>query len=71
MTFRPLPGLTVATLVALAILLGLGTWQLQRRAEKHALLAQIAARESMAPAPIEVLLPVGAYGAFRKATYSV
>lgn len=68
MTFRPLPGLTVATLVALAILLGLGTWQLQRRTEKHALLAQIAAREHMAPAPIEMLIPVGAYGAFRKAT---
>jgi surfeit locus 1 family protein len=68
MTFRPLPGLTVATLIALLILLALGTWQLQRRTEKHALLDQIRARETLPAAPIEVLLPVGAYGAFRKAT---
>jgi surfeit locus 1 family protein len=68
MSFRPLPGLTVATLIALLILFGLGTWQLQRRTEKHALLDQIHARETLPAAPIEVLLPVGAYGAFRKAT---
>lgn len=66
--FRPLPGLTVATLVALVILLGLGTWQLQRRAEKHTLLAQIDARQSMAPVPVELLLPVGDYAIFRPAT---
>jgi surfeit locus 1 family protein len=36
------PGL--ATLAALAILLGLGTWQLERRAWKEALIAQIDAR---------------------------
>lgn len=65
--FRPLPGLTVATLVALAILLTLGTWQLQRRAEKHLFLAQIASRQAAPPAPIEILLPTGDYAAFRKA----
>lgn len=37
-----LPGL--ATLVALAILIGLGTWQLQRKAWKESLIAQIEAR---------------------------
>jgi len=36
------PGL--ATLVALAILIGLGTWQLQRKAWKEGLMAQIQAR---------------------------
>ncbi|MCB8820348.1 SURF1 family protein [Microvirga rosea] len=36
------PGL--ATLVALAILIGLGTWQLQRRAWKEGLIAQIQSR---------------------------
>ena len=66
--FRPLPGLTVATLFALAILLTLGTWQLQRRAEKHQMLAQIASRQAAPPAPIEILLPTGDYAAFRKAT---
>ena len=68
MKFRPLPGLTVATLIAFAILAALGTWQLQRRIEKHALLDQIRTRETLAPAPIELLLPVGNYAAFRKAT---
>lgn len=68
MFFRPLPGLTIAALISLAILLGLGTWQLQRRAEKHELLAQIAQRMEMAPAPIELLLPVGDYAVFRPAT---
>lgn len=68
MIFRPLPGLTVATLVSLAILLGLGTWQLQRRAEKHLLLNQIETRRNLPAAPIEDLIPVGDYAAFRNAT---
>ena len=66
--FRPLPGLTVATLFALAILLTLGTWQLQRRAEKHQMLAQIASRQAAPSVPVEILLPTGDYAAFRKAT---
>lgn len=66
--FRPLPGLTVAAVISLAILLTLGTWQLQRRAEKHDLLAQIAQRQAMPPAPVELLLPVGDYAVFRPAT---
>ncbi len=65
--FRPLPGLTVTALIALAILLTLGTWQVQRRAEKHLLLDQIAARQAAPPAPIEILLPTGDYAALRKA----
>lgn len=66
--FRPLPGLTVATLIALAVLIGLGTWQLQRRAEKHVQLDQIASRAKAAPAPIEILLGAGNYAAHRAAT---
>ncbi|MDQ0466670.1 surfeit locus 1 family protein [Caulobacter ginsengisoli] len=42
-------GLTIATAIAMAILIGLGVWQLQRLAWKQNLLAQIAAR-STAPA---------------------
>ncbi len=45
-----LPGL--ATLVALAILLGLGTWQLQRKAWKEGLIAQIQARAYGEPGSI-------------------
>jgi surfeit locus 1 family protein len=66
--FRPLPILTVATLAALTVLIGLGIWQLQRRAEKHALLDQIAARANAAPAPVEILFATGDYAAFRSAT---
>jgi surfeit locus 1 family protein len=68
--FRPLPFLTAATVVALAILIGLGTWQLQRRAEKHALLDQIGSRDGMPPAPIDILLATGDYAAFRHAIAS-
>jgi surfeit locus 1 family protein len=66
--FRPLPGLTIAALIALVILIGLGSWQLQRRTEKHAMLAQIEARQSMAAIAVELLLPVGDYAMFRPAT---
>ena len=68
MTFRPLPVLTIATVIALAILIALGTWQLQRRAEKHEQLNQIAARPTAAPAPVEVLFATGDYAAYRHAT---
>ncbi len=66
--FRPLPVMTVAATLALLLLIGLGTWQLQRRAEKHEILAQIEARRIMEPAPVEILLPVGDYAIFRPAT---
>ncbi|GJD95176.1 SURF1 family protein [Methylobacterium iners] len=39
----------VAALVCLAILLSLGTWQLQRKAEKEALIARIIARARVEP----------------------
>lgn len=68
MVFRPLPVLTAFTLLALAVLIGLGVWQLQRRAEKHALLDQIASREGAAPAPVEILLSTGDYASYRAAT---
>ncbi|HEY3697578.1 SURF1 family protein [Phenylobacterium sp.] len=42
-------GLTIAVAVALAILCGLGTWQLKRLAWKEALLARIAALQGAAP----------------------
>jgi len=48
-------GLTVATAIALAILLGLGTWQLQRLHWKQNLLARIAALQA---APAQPLGPV-------------
>lgn len=41
MRFRPTLWATVLTLAALAILIALGVWQLERRAWKHALIARI------------------------------
>lgn len=44
-------GLTAAVLIALAILIGLGAWQLQRLAWKQDLLDRIAALENAPPIP--------------------
>lgn len=69
MTFRPLPVLTALTLLSLAILIALGVWQLERREQKHALIAQIEMRAKSPPAPIEILLATGdAFVAHRQAT---
>src|ERR1700754_964681 len=48
-TRRGIAGLGIFTLLTLALLIGLGVWQLQRRAEKHALIAQLTERLSAAP----------------------
>jgi surfeit locus 1 family protein len=48
-------GLTIATAIALAILIGLGVWQVQRLAWKEDLLARIAALQA---APARDLAPV-------------
>lgn len=48
---------TVMTFVGLAILLGLGTWQLERKAWKEGLLQRIAERSRAAPQPVATLLP--------------
>lgn len=49
-------GLTAAVLIALAILIGLGAWQLQRLAWKQDLLDRIAALENAPPIPAEQAL---------------
>ena len=46
------PGPALAVLGAVALLVGLGTWQLQRLGEKQALIAELAARTGRAPAPL-------------------
>jgi surfeit locus 1 family protein len=55
-------GLTVATAIALAVLVGLGVWQLQRLKWKEALLANIAAAEAAPARPIEPALDALAQG---------
>lgn len=49
-------GLTIATAVALAILVGLGVWQVQRLAWKEALLARVAALQNAPAMPLGPVL---------------
>ncbi len=49
-------GLTLASVLAFAVLVGLGAWQLQRLAWKQALLARIAALRNVPARPIEPVL---------------
>lgn len=44
MTFRFQPVLTISTAIALALLVGLGVWQLERKVWKEALIAKVEAR---------------------------
>jgi cytochrome oxidase assembly protein ShyY1 len=48
-TPRRIAGLGIFTLLVLALLIGLGVWQLQRRVEKHALIAHLTERLAAAP----------------------
>lgn len=56
-------GLTIATLIALSILVALGTWQVQRLAWKRDLLARIAALEAAPAQPLGPVLARRAGGA--------
>jgi surfeit locus 1 family protein len=49
---RNTAGFGVFTLVMVALFIGLGVWQLQRRAEKHALIAALTERLADAPQPL-------------------
>ena len=57
----------IAALIALAILLGLGVWQLQRLTWKTALLATIAARTTATPQPLP---PEGEWPSLRPSDYA-
>src|ERR1700739_489808 len=46
---RPRLGFGLFTLAMVALFIGLGVWQLQRRVEKHALIAALTERLALAP----------------------
>ena len=48
-------GFAIFTLIMIAVCIGLGVWQLQRRIEKHALIAALTERLAAEPSPL--LLP--------------
>jgi surfeit locus 1 family protein len=63
--FRPR---LIPTLIALPFfltLIGLGSWQLERREWKLGLIADMEARLAMPPAPLSELLPLGPAAAYR------
>jgi cytochrome oxidase assembly protein ShyY1 len=62
---RGAAGLGIFTALILALLIGLGVWQLQRRAEKHALIAALTERLAAAP---EALPPPAQWNALAPAT---
>jgi cytochrome oxidase assembly protein ShyY1 len=49
---RGVAGFGIFTLVMVAVFVGLGVWQLQRRVEKHVLIAQLTERLAVAPVPL-------------------
>jgi surfeit locus 1 family protein len=55
-------GLTVAAVIALAILVALGAWQLERRTWKESLLRQIGALQSAPPQPLGPVLDARGQG---------
>ncbi|MFZ4607794.1 MAG: SURF1 family protein [Caulobacter sp.] len=68
MTARRFPiGLTIATAISLAILCGLGVWQLKRMAWKSGVLASIASAQTQPPRPITQVPLTPAYR-FRRVT---
>lgn len=62
MMFRPLPGLTAAAVPALALLIALGVWQVQRAQWKADLIAGYEAAEAAPPLPLSQALCEGAQG---------
>lgn len=52
-------GVAAAAAVVFVVLIGLGTWQVQRLAWKEALLATIAERTAAVPVPLDMVLEAG------------
>lgn len=54
-TFRPKPIPTIATLIGIGLLIGLGTWQFQRHGEKLEQEAAVATQSTLPALPVETL----------------
>jgi cytochrome oxidase assembly protein ShyY1 len=71
---RGIAGFAIFTLVMLMVFIGLGVWQLQRRVEKHALIAalteQLAAEPSALPSPSDWSQLTPAKDEFRRVRFS-
>jgi cytochrome oxidase assembly protein ShyY1 len=71
---RGAAGLAISTLLMLAVLLGLGFWQLQRRVEKHVLIATLTERLAVPPGamptPAQWSAVTSEHDEFRRVTFS-
>jgi cytochrome oxidase assembly protein ShyY1 len=71
---RRVAGLSVFSAVIVSLLLGLGVWQLQRRVEKHTLIAMLDERLAEAPTPLPAAVQwptlTPARDEFRRVTFS-
>jgi surfeit locus 1 family protein len=66
--FQPTRGAIISTLVMFAVLVGLGTWQLQRLEWKSGLLAQIESRMQKPPVPLPEKIDDPAAWEYRRVT---
>jgi len=71
MRFRPYPGFTIAAIIMVAILCGLGVWQLQRLQWKEALIATVSGHMMAAPVSLDKIRTMSADDAqYRKVALS-
>jgi surfeit locus 1 family protein len=71
MRFRPIPGFTIAAIIMIAILCGLGVWQLQRLTWKENLIATVSGHMTAAPVSLDQILTMSADDAqYRKVALS-
>lgn len=64
--FRPLPVFTLASVVALALLVSLGTWQVHRLNWKLGLIAQVNRNLSLPPVSLDQALQMGPQAQYRR-----
>ncbi len=60
MRFRPYPGFTIAAIIMIAILIGLGVWQMQRLTWKENLIATVSGHMTAAPVSLDQVLAMSA-----------
>ncbi len=68
MTFRPLPGFTIAAAILFAVLVSLGVWQLHRLQWKLALIDQVSRNMGAAPISLDEALKLGSGAEYRRVT---
>src|SRR5262249_17497732 len=66
MYFRPYPGITIAVAILLALLIGLGVWQLERLQWKLGLIAQVNANLAAPPIDLGRALALGPAAQYRR-----